>query len=514
MTRHVRVTRRWWLGAALLAIVVVLVILSLPITLEPRIKQRLMDAISERFESRVDVEALTVSVLPRVRVSGRGLVLHHKNRTDVPPLVTIAAFSAEASLFAVLRDPLRLHAVRLEGLEINVPPGGMNLPDSDEQKGREPRPSPLVIGELVSDGAVLRLLRSTPGSRPRLFEIRRLAMQDVGANHPWPFRTSLTNPTPPGQIQTEGTFGPWNASQPSQTPLAAEYRFENADLSVFKGIQGILVSTGRFGGILERIEVDGQATIPAFALATVGTPVHLETRFHSIVDGTSGDTRLQPVEARLIQSPLAASGDVVERDGQDGRTVSLSVMMTAARVEDILRLAVKGDPGMTGGLTVSTSFVLPPGDRDVIEKLQLEGSFAVATARFTTAAIQAKVDAFSTKARGVRDETPDPVVSNFRGRFAMKNGVIRFSSVAFSMPGTRVTLAGQYVMASEALDFRGTVHLDAKLSAMTTGMKSLLVRLVDGLFRHNDITVIPITVGGTASAPKVKLDIGRVFKRG
>jgi hypothetical protein len=508
------VTRRWIVPAAAAAIGVVVVVLSLPITLEPRIKRRLMDAISERFESRVDVESLTVSVLPRARIVGRRLVLHHKHRTDVPPLITIASFSAEASLFAFFGDPLRLSAVRLEGLEINVPPGGMDLPDRDEQHDN-PGESPLVVADLVSEDAVLRLLRSTPGGQPRLFQIRHLTMQDVGANHPWPFRASLTNPTPPGEIVTHGTFGPWHAGRPARTPLAAEYRFENADLSVFKGIQGTLVSTGRFGGVLERIEVDGEATVPAFALAAVGTSVHLTAKFRSIVDGTSGDTRLQPVEARLIESPLVASGEIVERPGQDGRTVSMAIVMDDARVEDVLRLAVKGaQPGMTGGLTVSAAFVLPPGDRDVIEKLELDGTFGVATARFTTAAIQAKVDAFSTKARGIRDETPDPVVSNFRGRFAMKNGVIRFRNVAFSMPGTRVTLAGRYVMATEALDFRGTVHLDARLSAMTTGMKSLLVRLIDGLFRHNDITVIPITVGGTADAPKVRLDLGRVFKRG
>jgi len=497
------------------AVGIVVLILSLPITLEPRIKARLMDAISERFNSRVDVEALTVSVLPRARVTGRGLVLRHKHRTDVPPLVTIASFSAEASLFAFLRDPLRLNHVHLEGLEINVPPGGMDMDDADERADKgPPKPSPLVVAELVADAATLRLLRRTPDGPPRIFDIRHLRMQDVGADHPWPFRTDLTNPTPPGEIHTEGTFGPWNARRPAETPLAADYRFENADLSVFKGIQGMLASTGRFSGVLERIEVTGEATVPAFALSAVGTPVTLRTRFHSIVDGTSGNTRLQPVDAQLLRSPIAASGDIVEREGEDGRTVSLAIMMNAARVEDLLRLAVKGDqPGMTGGLTVSTSFVLPPGDRDVIEKLKLEGTFAVATARFTRAAVQAKVNEFSTKARGVRDETPDPVVSNFSGRFAMNNGVIRFSNVSFSMPGARVSLAGQYVMASAALDFRGTVNLDARLSAMTTGFKSVLVRLIDGLFRHNDITVIPITVGGTAEAPKVKLDVGRVFKR-
>ena len=82
------------------------------------------------------------------------------------------------------------------------------------------------------------------------------------------------------------------------------------------------------------------------------------------------------------------------------------------------------------------------------------------------------------------------------------------------MPGARVDVAGRYTMASEALDFRGTVKLDAKLSKLTTGVKSFFLKLVDGLVRHDDITIIPITVSGTAGQPKVKLDVGKVFKSG
>jgi hypothetical protein len=522
------VSRRSIAIAALVAAAVVLFILTLPITITPHIKRRLLDAVGERFDSHVAVDELTVTALPRVRVHGRGLVLRQAKRPNGPPLITIATFSADASLFAFLRDPLRLGEVRLDGLEINVPPGGIDLPDKDEASateapaaaasteanGDEPGKSPLIVARLVSERASLRLLRNAPGKSPRVFEIQHLAMEDVGANHPWPFRAELTNPTPPGEIKTEGTFGPWDTAHPQATPLSASYDFQNADLGVFDGIQGALGSTGKFSGVLERIEVTGEARVPAFALSDVGNIVPLQTTFHSIVDGTSGDTLLQPVDALLLTSHILAAGGVVEREGEEGRTVTLDVRMDDARVEDVLRLAVKGSrPGMTGQLKVATKFVLPPGKRDVIEKLRLEGTFAVEEARFTTQTVQSKVDEFSTKARGVPDDSPPPVVSNFKGRFAMRDGVIRFSDVAFSMPGARVNVAGAYVMATEALDFRGTVRLDARLSSFTTGFKKVLVRLIDGLFRHEDITVIPIIIGGTAEQPKVRLDFGRVLRR-
>ena len=68
------------------------------------------------------------------------------------------------------------------------------------------------------------------------------------------------------------------------------------------------------------------------------------------------------------------------------------------------------------------------------------------------------------------------------------------------------------MMESEALDCRGTVRLDAKLSQLTTGVRSFILRAIDGLFRHDDITVVPITIGGTAGTPTVGLDFGKAVK--
>ena len=517
VTGAVALSRRNLIAITGVAAVILLVLLSLPIAVEPRIKQRLVNALGERFDSEVQLESLTVSLLPRPRLSGRGLVLRHKHRTDVPPLVTIASFSGEAGLVGLLSDPLRVSNIRLEGLEINVPPGGMSLnnnePDDADDTDNDHDASPLIVGHLQAERAVLRILRKKAGKTPRVFEIAQLDMRDVGADHPWPFRANLTNPTPPGRIQTEGTFGPWQADEPSQTPLAASYRFENADLGVFDGIAGILNSSGSFKGVLEHIEVDGTTTMPAFALADVGNGMPLETQYHSIVDGTNGNTLLQPVEATLGSTKIHAAGGVVERDGEDGRTVELDVVIDAGRLEDILRLAVKGpQPPMTGVMTLNAKFLLPPGKRDAIQKLRLDGNFSVDRAEFTKGQVQDKVEAFSTKARGVKDDTPDPVVSNFRGTFRMRDGAIHFSNVTFAMPGARVNVSGRFMMESDALDFRGTVRLDAKLSQLTTGVKSFFLRVVDGLFRHDDITVVPITIGGTADKPKVGLDFGKAVK--
>ena len=216
-------SRRNLTAIAGIAAILLLLLFSLPVAVEPRIKERLLNALGERFDSEVQVETLTVSLLPRPRLAGRGLVLRHKHRTDVPPLVMIASFSGEAGLVGLLSDPVSIRNVRLEGLEINVPPGGLSLDDDepDDTNDTDRKTSPLIVRNLQSERAVLRILRSKAGKAPRVFEILQLDMKEVGADHPWPFRANLTNPKPPGRIQTEGTFGPWQEDEPSQTPLAA-----------------------------------------------------------------------------------------------------------------------------------------------------------------------------------------------------------------------------------------------------------------------------------------------------
>jgi hypothetical protein len=516
-------------------------VLSLPLTLPHSLRTRLTAALGERFGGTVEMDALRVSIFPRLRVAGDAIVVRYKGRTDVPPLITIKSFTADANLLRLLGSKIRLRRVYLDRLEVNVPPGGVKLgkdrESEEDQTPADPAPSgskpsapepaapaasapgeagdrsPIVVDHILAERAVVRILRRKPGKPPREFAIGHLAMQDTGANIPWAFTAALTNPTPPGRIDVDGTFGPWNADTPAETPLDAAYEFSGADLGVFDGIKGILQSAGKFGGVLERIDVDGTTDVPDFALTHAEQPVHLQTTFHAIVDGTNGNTWLRPVEASFGETVIHTNGGVLEIEGRDGRTTKLDVVMEKARIEDVLRLAVKtkdGRPPMTGALKVKTSFELPPGHVPAIEKIRLDGSFEIDDARFGGDGVQSKVNELSQKARA-EDGPAEAVVSDFTGRFRMADGTIRFSKITFAMPGARVDLTGTYGVVAKAIDFEGTVRLDAKISELTTGVKSFFLKLADPIFRRKNVTVIPITIGGTADDPKVGLDMVRAF---
>ncbi len=144
---------------------------------------------------------------------------------------------------------------------------------------------------------------------------------------------------------------------------------------MFKGISGTLGSHGSFGGTLDQLEANGETDTPDFTIKVGGHPFPLHVKYTALIDGTNGDTHLKNIDAWFLSSYLHAFGAVLDGPkGERGRTVSLDVAMDKSRIEDIMKMAVKAaTPPMTGALKMTTKFLLPPGDKDVVERLQLDG---------------------------------------------------------------------------------------------------------------------------------------------
>lgn len=504
-----------------LAIVVGVVIMAaiyLPRASE-LIEERAIAQLNSDFESEVELESLQMSLRPSPRVVLQGLVMRHKGRRDVPPLVQIRSLTADLSLSGWWAH--RLDRVRIEGLRIFIPPRsreGGKPADTESEDGAAPEQprgataaaSGWFIDRLMATDATLLLGVREPGIPPREFHIHRLVMSAVGADRVMAFQAALNNPRPAGEIETVGTFGPWQKDEPSLTPLRATYTFSHADLGTFKGIGGILDSEGAFGGILERIEATGSTTTPDFRLSISGNPVPLTTHFEAVIDGTNGNTVLKHIDATLGQSRLVVSGAVIGRPGIDGRTITFDATIPNGRLDDVLRLAVKGKtPPLTGDIEVKTKILLTPGDRDVIDKLQLDGTFRVMAARFTSLDIQSNLEDLSKRGRGKPEEEVGPSpVSNMAGPFTLKNTVMTLPQLTFGVPGATIRLSGRYDLRAETLDFLGTVRLQATVSQTMTGMKRFLLKPIDPLFTRDGAgTVLPIRIGGTREDPAFKLDV-------
>ena len=540
MARPPVAKRPWfWALLSLVGLVILLAVMftaAVPLSSDT-LRHRIVKTLSDKLDSDVALGELNLRVFPRLRVEGADLHIRRRGMGDYPPLISIASFHVEANLIGLWRK--HVDHVRLDGLDINIPPsqardrqkkaevgslksevGSLKSRAQREEMANDPlKDGGVVIDRMDTNDARLFILPFEKDKEPKVWAIHNLHMRDLGSLKPWPFKATLTNGVPPGEIDVNGKFGPWHRDEPGDTPLEGAFNFAKADLSVFKGISGTLSSQGYFGGTLSELEANGETDTPDFTIAVGGHPFPLHVKYQALIDGTNGDTRLNVIDAWFLNSYLHAKGAVLDAPkGRHGRTVTLDVAMDKSRIEDIMTMAVKtASPPMAGALTLNTKFLLPPGENDVVDRLRLDGQFRIMKARFTNYDVQGKIEELSKRGRGKTAEpAKERVTSDFQGRFKLADGRLMLPDVSFDVPGARVELAGSYALKPETLDFKGQLLLDAKISQTTTGWKSLLLKAVDPLFKQKDGSgsAVPIKIGGSRNAPDFGLDVRRVFKRG
>ena len=505
-----------WVAAGALAFIAVLVAAAIAfLPSDDDVRRRIERTLAQRFDAEVSLTRVHVSLLPRLRIEGEGLRLTPHDRPNAAPLLEVARFTAVAGWHDVFRRPRHVEDVTLEGMRITIAPKAGDTATRDTEHGgcqgerrhgqtSNAGSSPVLIERLSAPGTELVLLPRKADKLPRRFSIRSLAVRRITLDRPLDFDAVLTNPTPQGLITAKGRFGPWAARDPGLSPVEGTYLFERANLGTIKGIGGMLTSKGRFTGVLQQVLVSGATDTPDFSLDTANQPLPLHTDFEACVDGTDGDTYLDRVSARLASTAIDAKGKVEGRVGVHGRTVALDVTVNGGHIEDFLQLAVKAkEPLMKGLVSLKHTLLLPPGPQRVAERLQLKGQFGLAETRFTGPGVQGKIDALSRHAQaqpatgGVSD-----VASNFAGRFTLAGGVLQLPQLSFQTPGARVQLRGRYGLVDERIRFSGTVRLEAKPSEMTSGLRSLLLKMVDPLFARKDAgTVVPIHISGTRGHP-------------
>jgi hypothetical protein len=373
-----------------------------------------------------------------------------------------------------------------------------------QQTGHQ-SPNTLIMDRIRCRNARVIIETDKPGKEPLVFDIQDLVLTNVVPKQPFRYTADLINPKPIGTIHATGTFGPWQGAEPRSTPIDGEYSFSHADLSTIKGISGTLSSTGQFSGQLGNIIIDGVTHTPDFALDIGNHPLPLETQFHAVVDGTTGDTALNPVNALLLHTSFSCTGLVARVPGK-GHDISLDVKMPSGRIEDMLTLALKsGRPVMTAPVAMHAKLHIPPGPERVAQKIQISGELVEHGINFTNPKTQDEIDALSMRAQGHpkdareagSDHKPE-VVSTLTANFAYANELATFNSVQFTIPGAKVQLAGVFAVQGEKFDFKGHVRTDATASQMTTGWKAMLLKPVDPFLKKNGAGLeLPIEISGT-----------------
>ena len=439
-----------------------------------------------------------------------GLVFTRQNsQPGNPPLVTVQKITIQANYHDFLYRPGYISRIVVDGLHIQVPARGTGT-GSAAGSGSFTAITRTSVGEIVSSGALLEIARRD--SDPLKFKIHSIRVSSVAAGKPMSYTVNLQNPLPPGEIHASGRLGPWSASDIGQLPVSGDYKFDQANLGVFDGIQGTLSSTGHFQGRLGQIGVDGNTSIPDFALKSAGHTVNLKSRFQAEVNGTDGDVKLSQVAVQLNDTPIAVHGLIRGEAAAKGKLTTLDLSSAKGQVQDILRPFVSAtSPPMLGPIIFRAHVVFPSGERPFFKRVRLVGDFNIAHGRFGSPQTQSSVDNLSERSRGIKNGqgNSDRVEAGLSSDVTLANGVAKFSNLAMTVPGATARMNGTFNVINEKIDFHGALKTDVKLSDTTKGIKSVLLKPFDPIFkrkRHEGAS-IPVEMTGTYSQPHFGMEV-------
>ena len=509
--------RRWILvGAAVVFLgavaAAVLLTVNWPFT-ETAVAKTLQD----RFARNVKIGKFRVTYFPPGCVA-EGVDFLHRKRTDLPPLISVQTLTIRASYSGLLRIHKLINNVEVAGLHVRIPPKNPGsahqvFPLTNSTSGKT-----LTIGEIATSDAVLEFMPQHPGGQPFILKIDQLKLDGVGEGVPITFHALFKNTEPPGEVRSDGRFGPWNDDDPPSSPLSGSYSYEHANLGVFKGISGTLSSHGKFSGNLGHIDAEGDADVPDFKVSSSSHRVDVASNFNAVVDGTNGDTYLTRVESHFGRTTVTSQGDIKGAPGQTGKTVRVSIGVSQGRIEDLLRLFTKSaNPAETGDIQLQTKVELPPGPEAFLKRLRLDGGFGIGSGRFTNPTMQQPVNRLAESARGETKHQEEldasTVLSNLKGRVAATGGIATLSNISFTEPGTLAEVEGTFNLMDQSLNLRGVLRTSGKLDDTQSGFKSVVLKALGPLMKKKSISVVPFVIKGTASSPSFALDLTRLVRQ-
>ena len=507
---------RLWIWIASASAVLFLGIVFFVVRYFPFSEKTVTESLRETFPSNVTIEHYKTQYFPHPGCTAEGVVFRSTSGpAGSPPVVSIQKLTIQGSYADFIFRPHHISRAYLEGLRLQVPPlkntGAFTGGYSDSQ---------MTIGEVVANGAVLEF-ESGNGKPATRFDIHELSLGTVSAKDGMSYRLAMKNPTPPGEIISTGHFGPFHASDPSQTPVSGKFSFQQADLGVFKGVSGIVDSEGTFSGPLGQVKVDGTTTSQDFEVKRSKHAAPLSTHFQVVVNSMNGDVALTSVESTYFKTVINSSGSVAKKEGWDSKFTSLDFAVHDGRIQDILRLFVsENTPPMSGVTRIKAHVTVPPDGKPFLKEVTLQGDFDIDNGRFEKPSRQVSVDELSETARGEKkgkpeekkEEPEENVTSHAHGVVDVHGGVATFTELLYSVPGADARMHGTFNLLNEKVDLHGTLRMDAKFSQSTSGIKALFAKVLDPFLNKKNGSVVPVLVDGTYSHPHFGLDLNPIKK--
>jgi len=420
-----------------------------------------------------------------------GVVFQRK--TSSRPLITIQRLTIRSSFFALLHH--RVSIIRADGMR-------MNWQKEQNQPGSKSRPT--VVDRLIADNAVLEVPDGSPHGLRFIFH--KFEARNLRGRGQSSFAVQLDNPLPHGLLYVSGRFGPWDRSAPARTELDGEYMLENADLSVFHGIAGMLSSKGSFRGTFDNLAVQGQTSTPELTVVSTHHGLPLQADFVARVNGAVGDVVLPRLKAQFGRDDLDVHGSIARTP--DGRRVaSLEIHCDRGRIEDTFYPFIHlPQAAVTGAVRFRMHVTIPPGREKFEKKMGLSSTFDIENARFTHEQTQRNLSKLAQAPRQTQPDTTAP--SSIRGRVSVEHGVARFSELRIEDQYAWANFHGEFGLLDQRVNLHGQLKTATSLAKTTHGIKAIFAKVIEPFSRKQPHeTVVPVRIGGTYSRPQFGLGL-------
>jgi AsmA-like protein len=410
------------------------------------------------------------------------------------PLLTIEKLEITSNLGGLIRH--HVSTIRAEQALVNW--------REWRNPGNDPSSTRTVVDHLIATNTVVEVAQSQP-KQPLRFIFHRLKIDNLRGPGNSNFEADVDNPLPHGNLHLSGHFGN-SGRAPKQAPVGGTYKLEKADLSVFKSVGGLLSSTGKFQGTLNRLIVDGETTTPEFEVAKTHHAQPLTTRFSAIVDAIHGDVTLPHVTAQFGRDDLDVRGAIAR--GNDGkRAAVLEINCLRGRIEDTFYPFMhKPQSAILGDVTFTMDVRIPGGNEPFLKKLSLQSDFRIQNAHFVKPETQVQLSKVAEAPDQRQPNTAMPV--QIQGAVKVQHGIAHFARLSLQDHHASASFRGNYELTDEHVDLHGRLKTEASLTKATKGIGSFFAKILEPFFKKKPHeNVVPVKISGTYNNPKFGLDL-------
>jgi hypothetical protein len=472
----------------------------------------LIPAMEEAFKTKVTFQRFHRYYFPHPGCVAESVSLTlPQNIEGDHTIVTIQRIAITGRYSDLIFDPRHFAHIRLDGLYVRIPPRSGLRPYNNPQPENVSQLSDVSLGSVTAHDAVLEFQNQSHAD-PLKFEIHNLRVENIAAGKPMSYEVSMGLSEPPGEVESQGTFGPWQSSDAGKIPLHGTVKLTDAQLDKYHGIGGALQSNDTFSGTLQQIYVEGDAYSPDFLLKTAKHPAPLATQFKVVVDALKGEVQLKDVSAKIGRTTAHVTGSVEKNPARDQRETSVDFTIQRGRAEDLLLLfSDDPKPVMMGTAVCSGHVRVPQFSPEFLKNLEVKGHFEVHDGHFQNKT-QLKTNELSVRASGkkVKDpnDAPEVSVASLASDVTIEKAVANFPNLFFEIPNARARMHGTYNFLKHDVDLHGNLWTQAKISQDTSGIKAALLKPLDPLFKRKHAGArIPVVMDGRINSPHFGTDI-------